>query len=137
MPRRPRIFADGATCHVHCRLAQGAGVFEEAEPPRGFLDILRDVKRTDGLTIHAWCVMPTHYHVAVRTARLPLWRSRRLIQGKFAVWHNHRGRTLGPLWQGRNKPRLVNGRSGLDRLSPTSTSTRSRPASCDPRGRSD
>jgi REP element-mobilizing transposase RayT len=34
-----------------------------------FLAIVRDVKRTDGLSILAWCLMPTHYHLAPKGAR--------------------------------------------------------------------
>lgn len=77
---------------------------------------MRDVVRTDELAVLAWCLMPTHAHLAVRTGRLPLWRSMRLIQGRFAVWHNRRHRTIGPLWQGRYKARLVTTQPDLDRL---------------------
>ena len=97
MPRRPRVFVDGAIYHVYCRFAHGAGVFAAAEEAEQFLAIVRDVKRTDELSILAWCLMPTHYHLAVRTGRLPLWRSLRVIQGRFALVHNRRHRTLGPL----------------------------------------
>lgn len=116
MPRRPRVFADGAIYHVYCRFAHGARVFAEAEEAERFAAILRDVKRTDDLTILAWCLMPTHYHLAVRTGRLPLWRSMRLVQGRFAAGHNRRHHTLGPLWQGRYKARLVEGQDALNRL---------------------
>lgn len=81
-----------------------------------FVDILPEVKRTDELTIFAWCLMPTHDHMAVRTARLPLGGSMRLIRGRFAVWHNRHRHTIGPLSQGRYKARLVNGQLDPDRL---------------------
>ena len=116
MPRRPRVFADGAVYHVYCRFAHEARVFADREEVRQFLANLREVVRTDGVTILAWCLMPTHYHLALRTGRLPLWRSLRLIQGRFALAHNRRHRTLGPLWQGRYKARLVEDQSALDRL---------------------
>jgi REP element-mobilizing transposase RayT len=116
MPRRPRVFVDGAIYHVYCRFAHGARVFAVPEEAERFLAIAREVKRTDELSILAWCLMPTHYHLAVRTGRLPLWRSLRVIQGRFALVHNRRHRTLGPLWQGRYKARVVDGQDGLDRL---------------------
>jgi REP element-mobilizing transposase RayT len=116
MPRRARVFVDGAIYHVYCRFAHGARVFASPEEAERFLTIVRDVKRTDGLSILAWCLMPTHYHLAVRTGRLPLWRSLRLIQGRFALAHNRRHRTLGPLWQGRYKARVVEGEDALHRL---------------------
>ena len=51
--------------------------------------------------------MATHYHLAVRVGRIPLWRSMRLIQGRFARSHNRRRRVLGPFWQGRYKAIVV------------------------------
>ena len=116
MPRRPRVFVDGAIYHVYCRFAHGARVFGSAEEAERFLAIVREVKRSDGLSILAWCLMPTHYHLAVRTGRVPLWRSLRVIQGRFALVHNRRHRTLGPLWQGRYKARVVEGQGGPNRL---------------------
>jgi len=116
MPRRPRIFIDGAIYHVYCRFGHGARVFAQADEADRFLSILRDVARTDGLTILAWCLMPTHYHLAVRTGSRPLWKSLRLIQGRFAVSYTRRHHTLGALWQGRYKARLVTGTDSLRRL---------------------
>jgi putative transposase len=116
MPRKPRVFADGAVYHVFCRFGHEARVFSDREEARRFLANLREVVHTDGLTMLAWCLMPTHYHLALRTGQLPLWRSLRLIQGRFASSHNRRHRTLGPLWQGRYKARLVEDQAALDRL---------------------
>ena len=116
MPRRPRVFVDGAIYHVYCRFAHGTRVFATPEEAERFLAIVRDVKRIDGLSILAWCLMPTHYHLAVRTGRLPLWRSLRVIQGRFALVHSRRRKTLGPPWQGRYKARLVEEQDGLNRL---------------------
>lgn len=116
MPRRPRVFVDGAIYHVYCRFAHGARVFASPEEAERFLTIVSEVKRRDSLSILAWCLLPTHYHLAVRTGRLPLWRSLRVIQGRFALLHNRRHRTLGPLWQGRYKARVVESQDELNRL---------------------
>src|SRR3990170_8770133 len=51
--------------------------------------------------------MPTQSHLAVRVGQVPLWRSMRLIQGRFARSHNRRQRVLGPFWQGRYKAIVV------------------------------
>jgi hypothetical protein len=55
MPRRPRVFADGAIYHVYARFGRGVQVFAEGEGAKHFVAIVADVKRTDGLTVLAWC----------------------------------------------------------------------------------
>ncbi|OYV99384.1 MAG: hypothetical protein B7X11_05430, partial [Acidobacteria bacterium 37-65-4] len=44
----------------------------------------------------------------LRTSSVPLWRSIRLVQWRFARQHNRRRRQFGPVWQGRYQVRLVN-----------------------------
>jgi len=107
MPRRPRVFVDGAVYHVYCRFARGVKALAAVADAEDFLEVLRAVKKRDGLVILAWCLMPTHYHLAVRTGTVPLWRTLRVLQGRFAMRFNRRHRALGPLWQSRYKAKLV------------------------------
>jgi REP element-mobilizing transposase RayT len=74
---------------------------------RRFLELVREVKARDRFAGLAWCLMPTHYHLVVRTAEVPLWRSMRLIQGRFAQAYNRRTRSLGSVWQERYKAKVV------------------------------
>jgi REP element-mobilizing transposase RayT len=83
-------------------------IFSERGEAARFVDVIRDVKKRDGLTVLAWCVMGNHYHLALRTAMVPLCRSIRLMQWRFARQHNRRRRLFGPVWQGRYQVRLVN-----------------------------
>jgi REP element-mobilizing transposase RayT len=107
MPRRPRIDVEGAVYHVYNRLARGEAVFaEKGEAPR-FVELLRKVRDRDGLTILAWCLMPNHYHLALRTGPVPLARSLAFVQARFSSGHNRRRRLAGPLWQSRYKAKLV------------------------------
>ncbi len=107
MPRKPRVFVVGGIYHVYCRVARGERPFAEEVVAASFVSMLANVKREHGLTILAWCLMPNHYHLVVRAGELPLWRSMRLLQGRFAKAFNRRRRVLGPVWQGRYKARLV------------------------------
>src|SRR3989304_7007174 len=102
MPRRPRVSVSGAVYHVYCRVARGEPVFSGAREAAAVVGVIRGVAREHGLTVLAWCVMATHYRLAVRVGEVPLWRSMRLIQGRFARSHNRRQRVLGPFWQGRS-----------------------------------
>ena len=116
MPRRPRVFVAGAIYHVYCRTARQERIFADAREAQALLDILRDVRDRDGLAILAWSLMPTHYHLALRTGEVPLWRSMRLVQGRFAQSYNRRHKNIGGVWQERYKAKLVNDASYLARL---------------------
>ena len=107
MGRGPRAFVDGGFYHVYCRVSRGERIFADPEEAARLVGVIADVKRRDGLTVLAWCVMANHYHLAVRTAAVPLWRSVRLIQWRFARQLNRRRRQLGPLWQGRYQAKLI------------------------------
>jgi putative transposase len=116
MPRQPRLFVDGAYYHVYSRVGRGEPVFRDDVEAESLVKILADVKRRDGLAVLAWCVMSNHYHLALRCARVPLWRSMRLIQGRFSKGFNRRRRVYGSLWQGRYKAKLVDGGRQLQQL---------------------
>jgi putative transposase len=116
MPRRPRVFVSGAVYHVYCRVARGEPVFSDAREAAALVGVIRGVAREHGLSVLAWCVMATHYHLAVRVGRIPLWRSMRLIQGRFARSYDRRHRLLGPFWQGRYKAIVVPDQRYLQQL---------------------
>ena len=81
-----------------------------------FIGIVRDVKKRDGWTVLAWCVMPSHIHLVVRTSSVRLWRGMHGIQNRFSRGFNRRLGRTGGLWQGRYKAKYVEDQSYLDRL---------------------
>jgi len=116
MPRRPRVFVEGLTYHVYNRVGRGEAPFKLQEEAERFWGLLCEVKRRDGLTVLAWCIMPNHYHVAVRTGSVPLWRSIRFLQHAFTQGFNRRCKVMGPLWQARYKARPVRETKDLVRV---------------------
>lgn len=116
MPRPPRVFVDGAHYHVYCRVGRGEPVFQDDAEADALVKILSDVKRRDGFAVLAWCVMSNHYHLAVRSGGVPLWRSMRLVQGRYSKGFNRRRNVYGALWQGRYKAKLVVGERNLQQL---------------------
>ena len=116
MPRRPRVFIEGLTYHVYNRVGRAEAPFKLGDEAERFWGLLHEVKRRDGLAILAWCIMPNHYHLAVRAGSVPLWRSLRFLQHSYTRAFNRRCRVMGPLWQARYKARPVRETEGLLRV---------------------
>jgi REP element-mobilizing transposase RayT len=110
------VFVEGGIYHVYNRFARGAEVFREGDEADRFLEFLRRVKRRDGLTIFAWCLMSNHYHVALRSGPVPLSRTVGYVQARFSQGHNRRHRSTGPMWQSRYKAKLVSDDAQLEQL---------------------
>ena len=116
MPRRPRVFVEGGMYHVYCRLARGSSSLGGKEEATAFVAILAEVKKRDDLIVYAWCVMPTHYHLLVRTTGRELWRSMATLHSRFSWWLNRRQGVMGPAWQSRYKAKLVEDQRYFDQL---------------------
>jgi REP element-mobilizing transposase RayT len=116
MPRRARVFVEGVIYHVYNRVGRGEAPFRLDDEADAFFSLMQDIKRRDRLTVFAWCIMPNHYHLAVRTSSVPLWRSMRHLQHTYAQAFNRRCKVLGALWQSRYKARPVTGHGSLLRL---------------------
>jgi len=107
MPRRARELRERGVYHVHCATLRAEPVFADQEAVRAWLAVLREVTIRDRWSVLAWCVLPERFHLAVRTTRVPLARSMRQLQGRFAREQNRCHGQRGPLWQGRYQARTV------------------------------
>ena len=107
---------EGGLYHVYNRVSSGEHIFADPEEAMEFIEIVRDVKKRDGWTVFAWCVMSNHIHLVVRTSSVPLWRGMHGIQNRFSRGFNRRFGRTGGLWQGRYKAKYVEDQSYLDRL---------------------
>ena len=58
MPRIPRRFEEGRFYHVYNRFSRGEPIFEESVEVGRFLDLLSEVKQTDGFALLAFCILP-------------------------------------------------------------------------------
>jgi putative transposase len=116
MPRGRRVLVEGGLYHVYNRFARGEDVFADPEEAIEFAELLREVKRRDGLTVLAWALLSNHYHLAVRTSAIPLSRSMQRLQGGFARGFNRRWKRSGPLWQSRYQARVIDSQEYLERV---------------------
>ena len=116
MTRPLRVFVEGGFYHVYNRLGRGERVFAAEQEALEFIRILREVAERDDLTVLAWCLLSSHYHLAVRSGGVPLDRPMRSLQQRVTRGVNRRQRVWGPLWQGRFKVKIVDSSRYIDQL---------------------
>jgi REP element-mobilizing transposase RayT len=92
---------------VYSRVARGEFVFDDPDLANLFVQVARTVANDSEWAIHAWCLLGNHYHLVVKTGKVPLWRSMARLQGTVSRLHNRRQGVLGRLWQSRYHARVI------------------------------
>ena len=98
---------EGALHHVMMQGLEKRKIFRTRRDREDFLARLGKVVSLAGAKIYAWCVMPNHAHLLVRTGPTPLsGMMRRLLTG-YATAFNIRHNRVGHVFQNRYKSILV------------------------------
>ena len=106
MPRRLRFAGGGYAYHVLNRAVARDRIFAKSRDYEAFEEVLVEAKERISMRVLAWCVMPTHWHLA-------LWPHEDGDLSEFMRWMTvthtqrwhaaHRTAGTGPLYQGRFK----------------------------------
>jgi REP element-mobilizing transposase RayT len=72
-----------------------------------FLDLLRDAIEEFHVECWSYCVLPNHYHVALRPTLPNLSKAIQWLNGAYGQWWNKRHDTVGHVFQGRFKDQIV------------------------------
>jgi len=107
---------EGGIYHVYNRVSRGEHAFRDEAEAKRLLKRLVETKRRDGFQVLAWCLMSNHYHLALRMGEVPLSRSMRTLNQRYAQSFNGRHRVAGPFWQGRYRSKLVEDGAHLQQL---------------------
>lgn len=107
MPRGPRLDAPDALHHVIARGIERRLLFADDLDRQDFLDRLAHLVTVTHAGLFAWCLMPNHFHLLLRTGRVPLSTLMRRLLTAYAVTFNRRHRRAGHLFQNRFKSILV------------------------------
>lgn len=101
MPRGPRLDAPGVVHHVMVRGLEQRESFQTHEDRADFVRRLSGILPDTQTACLAWCVLPNHAHLALRSGPKGLSHlMRRLLTG-YAVAFNHRHGRAGHLFQNR------------------------------------
>ncbi|MBN4053190.1 transposase [bacterium AH-315-L15] len=74
-----------------------------------FLDLMDETCGMWGIRVHAYSLLPNHYHFLLETPRGNLSRALRHLDGIYTQRYNRTHQTDGPLFRGRYKAILIDG----------------------------
>jgi len=101
MARERRGESPAGIYHVTSRGNRRQLIFLESRDFQMFLGITSDVVRRKGWNVHAYCLMPNHYHLVVKTGDADLSAGMHRVNSRYAHWFNSRHDLDGHLFQGR------------------------------------
>jgi len=107
MARPLRLELPGALYHITSRSDGWADIFLDAGDRRVFLEIFAAVCRRFNWWVHAYCLMPDHYHLLLETPDGNLSRGMRQLNGVYTQRFNGTHDRSGNVFQGRFKAILV------------------------------
>ena len=106
MPRPPRVFGPGLLYHVVARGNRREAVFHGPGDYETYLHRLAAYRARYAVTLHAYCLMPNHVHLVLRTGEAPLDRFMQSLQQSYTQRFNRRHEQVGHVFQGRYKALL-------------------------------
>jgi len=107
MARPLRIEYPGAWYHVINRGRRKEKIFQNEKDYEAFLNVLEQTCRLYAFEIHAYSLLPNHYHLLIRTPRGNLSRGMRHLNSVYTQKHNKKHDIDGGLFKGRYKSMLV------------------------------
>ena len=109
MPRQLRLQYPGAMYHLMSRGNRLERIFLNDVDRQDFLKTLAEACQKTGWQVHAYCLMPNHYHLVVETPEANLVAGMAWLQSTYTIRFNHRHQLFGHVFSGRYKSQLVEG----------------------------
>lgn len=116
MPRQPRIDFPGAWHHVMHRGARREPIFKKNEHCLLFLELLDTISYQFEIEVHAYSLMPNHYHLLVRSRHGNLSKAMKYLNATYTQRVNLLERWDGPVFRGRFRSELVQDETNLPYL---------------------
>lgn len=100
MARKERVTELGYY-HIINRGVERRDIFLESEDYDYFLNLLSEMKKTYGITIHAYCLMTNHYHIVLEITQPNISSAIKFLNSFYSIYFNKKHKRSGHLWQGR------------------------------------
>ena len=107
MARQIRIEYAGAFYHVFSRGNQKQPIFFGDDDRNFFIGCLRRAHKKFGVVIHAYCLMPNHFHLILETPVGGLSMMMHFLITSYTIYFNKKHKRTGHLFQGRFKAILI------------------------------
>ena len=108
MARQPRLSLTGQLHHVLLRGNGREQVFADAVDRRAFIDLLVQQAQSQGVSVHAWALMPDHVHLLVTPLRDgALSLCMQAVGRSYVQAFNRRHDRRGTLWEGRYRSTVL------------------------------
>jgi putative transposase len=109
MPRKLRVEYEGAIYHVMNRGDRREPIFKDDKDRELFLKTLGQCCTKTDWQVHAYCLMPNHFHLVVETPQANLVAGMKWFLGTYTGRFNRRHKLFGHLFSGRYKSLIVDG----------------------------
>lgn len=117
MSRPLRLLYENAWYHIMNRGRARAKIFFDDNDYQKFIDLLLQLNRRYCFEIHAYCLMPNHYHLLIRTPMPNLSNGMKHLNSTYTIYHNKKYKKDGALFRGRYKAIVVDAKNYLLRVS--------------------
>jgi putative transposase len=115
MPRVLRSVLPDGVFHVTARGVARSQIFRDEEDYELFRRQLLRVAAKFDWVLHAYCLMPNHYHLIVEAERPKLSRGMQRLNAGYASAFNERHGRVGHLFQGRFGSRVIDDHEHFER----------------------
>ena len=84
-------------------------IFADDNDRKRFLETLGEACQKTGWQVHAYCLMPNHFHLVIETPQANLVAGMKWLMGTYTSRYNRRHKEFGHLFSGRYKALVVDG----------------------------
>lgn len=105
---RNELLYEGCYAHVISRSIRKMRLFVEDEDFDQFKKLLLMAKKAGGFEVYHYCLMQTHFHLAVKMGRPELFSfAIRDLKRSYVYWYHAKNKISGPLWRERYRSLLI------------------------------